>query len=345
MNARIHVDAPDRPASTQPARRSAPGWFPGLSTVTPRVRRGAALGRFARGRAAGALLFAPALIGAPPAPAQEAPQAGFSVGAGVVGGSSRELDGGGEASVTSAGIGLSHRWAANPGAIEAGLRVDTEDWTFDDPAGFGAGAPWDRLYRIGVSAGWQRPVAERWRLGWRASLGLAAEEGADMERARSGAIGMTLLHVASPDFSWGLALSASREIGRQRVRVVPLIDWRFAERWRLGSLAPGAALGAAGLELSYRASSTWSAGIGIGASEHRYRLDDRGPGDGGIAQTRSRPVFARIGWTPQPGHRLELYGGVDSGGELRLEDRERRLVEETDLERGPFIGLGWSSRF
>lgn len=299
-------------------------------------------------RRAGRLLLAPAMLVATSLQAQEpggGPPSGFTIGAGVLASPARDLDGGGDAAVTTAGVGLSHRWTRPPGAFELGLRYDTEDWDFDAPGAFGGTAPWGRLHRLGLSAGWQQPLGPDWRLGLRAAFGLAAEDGADLGESRTASVGATVTRSISPGLTLGLGLAVSREIGRNRVRAFPLIDWRFADGWRLGSVAPGSAVGPVGLEVGYRIDPAWNLALGIGTGDRRYRLDDQGPSDGGIAQTSGRPVFLRLGWAPLPGHRFELIGGVDAGGELRLEDRQQRLVREVDLDRGPFIGLGWSSRF
>lgn len=317
---------------------------PRLPVPADPPRPAAGVRRLRRARLIGALLAGPALTLAPLAQAQPA-EPPWRFGAALVGGQKADLDGGGEASVHVGALHLNRSFDGGAaGRFELGLQHETQDWDFEGPTAFGPEAPWGRLHHTELNLDLRRPFGDRWLTTGRVALGSAAESGARRRASMTGQLGFGALRLASPSLSYGAMLLVSRDVGETRWRVFPLVDWRFAEGWRLGNAESLGGLPSL-IELGYRRSERWQFALGAGARNQRYRLDDEGPTLGGIARVEQLPLYARATWTVAPGQRIDLFGGATVNGSLRLEDRQRRLLREDDLDTAGFIGIAWNGRF
>jgi hypothetical protein len=126
---------------------------------------------------------------------------------------------------------------------------------------------------------------------------------------------------------------------------VLIIKWKITDQL---SLETGRGIGATlgpGLILQWKASDKWNLSIGGRYEKLRFRLNDEGVAPKGIGQDRTFPVFGGIGYSFSRLAQMSLFGGVELGGELKLEDENGGPIVKENYGAGGFAGVAFSFRF
>ena len=257
-----------------------------------------------------------------------------------------DLDGGGHYSAQSAivrtGV-LGDLGRGNRAGVT--LNYDYTDYSFSNPVRFGGAAPWNIVQRYGVSVPLSFGLSDGWRVGLAPSFDWFRENGAD----------------AGDAFTWGGIVSATKRFDNgnrlgfgmgvfdriEETSVFPfvLVDWRISDRWRLVNPLPAGPTGPAGLELDYRFDSGWNVGLGAAWRNARFRLSNDGAVPSGIGEERGVPVFLRATHAFGEQMSLNLYTGLVTAGELRVEDSSGKELSQVDFDTAPFFGATFSARF
>jgi hypothetical protein len=225
------------------------------------------------------------------------------------------------------------------------LRLDGEDWRFSDPSGFGGVAPWDQVYRAGLSV----PLSLRTEGGWRFSLTptleSAAETGARLsESLEYGATG-SVARALTSDLTLGVGVGVFDKIEETSAFPFLVIDWRITERLRLTNPFAAGPAGPAGLELTYRFGSGWTAGVGAAYRSYRFRLDEHGKVPNGVGEHRVLPIFLQLQRALTDQLSISLYAGVATATRLRVETSNGRGLYEEDQDPAAMLGLTLIGRF
>lgn len=256
------------------------------------------------------------------------------------------LDRGGSAGFSGLLGSVSHAWPL-PGRASIGLGVqfNYQNWQFDRPRGLGGQAPWDQIYRVGLSLPYSQGLGTHWQLRLTPTIEYAGESGARFADALSYGGTAALARRFGPDLSLGLG--AGLFVGLEQTRSFPFlfVDWRLSDRLRLRNSATAGPAGPAGLELAYALPAGWQAGVGGAWRSFRQRLDRNGPHPGGIGEYRSVPVYLRLGRDLGPQLSLDLYAGATLGSRLRVEDASGRRLYQDDQATAALLGLSFSGRF
>lgn len=212
---------------------------------------------------------------------------------------------------------------------------------------FAGSGPWEDVH----GALWASRL--RWRAGdqWSFFAGpLVIFEGESGSDFGDGWMGGGLLGFAwspGPDLRLGLAFGAISQIEDDaRFLIVPNVDWRFFDTWRLrtGILELGAGLGIGG-ELAWQLAPRLEWAFGAQVQRRRMRLDDGGANPDGVGQDRSVPVYAKLVFEAADPVALEVFGGAHFAGELRVENRRGTKLVERDYDPQAFLGLRARFRF
>ena len=257
-----------------------------------------------------------------------------------------DLDGGGDYSAQSAIVRMGVSGDLGRGN-RAGVTLNYEytDYSFSNPVRLGNVAPWNIVQRYGVSVPLSFGLSDGWSVGLAPSFDWFRENGAD----------------AGDAFAWGGIVSATRRFDNgnrlgfgmgvfdriEETSVFPflLVDWRISDRWRLVNPLPAGPTGPAGLELEYRLDSDWNVGLGAAWRNTRFRLSNDGPVPNGIGEERGAPVFLRATHALGEQMSLNLYAGLVTAGQLRVENSSGNELSQVDFDTAPFFGATFSARF
>jgi hypothetical protein len=257
-----------------------------------------------------------------------------------------DLDGGGDYSAWSAILR-----AGVLGELGAGRRAGVvfnygyTDYAFSSPTAFGGVAPWGAVQRYGVAAPLSLALSDGWNVGLTPSVDWIHEKSADAGDALNwGAIASATKLFADGN-RLGFGLAVFDRLDETSVFPLLLVDWKLSDRWRLVNPLPAGPTGPAGLELDYRFDAGWNLGLGAAWRTTRFRLGNSGPAPNGVGEERGVPVFLRAALTFGPAVALNLYGGLVTGGQLRVEDRSGNVTRQVDVDTAPLFGATLSARF
>jgi hypothetical protein len=257
-----------------------------------------------------------------------------------------QLDGGGHYSAGSAIIRAGASSDLGRGS-RAGvtLNYDYTDYFFSDPVRFGGAAPWNIVQRYGVSGLLSFGLRDGWGVGIAPSFDWFRENGAEAGKA----------------FTWGGIVSATKRFddgnrfgfgmgvfdGIEKTSIFPflLVDWRISDRWRVVNPLPAGPTGPAGLEIEYRLVGGWNIGLGAAWRNTRFRLNKDGAVPNGIGEERGVPLFLRATRALGELQSLNLYAGLVTNGQLRVEDSSGNEMRRVDFNATPIIGATFLARF
>jgi hypothetical protein len=257
---------------------------------------------------------------------------------------SSELDDGGSFGRGSLLLGGGHRFRFDDAfGLLANFVYQGSYYDFTDGARPFA---WDDVHQLtGVALGtWK--LDERWSLQGGGLVRASAESGADWGDAVTGGGILGFGYRASDQLQVGLLLGAVSQIENPvSLLLVPQVDWRFAERWRLHVGLTRIGYTGIGPELSYAPSDAIEIAVGASYQSRRYRLDDHVGIRDGVGQETNAPVYARLGWRPLENVRLDLVAGVSVAGQIRLEDDDGDRLQTSSYDAAPLLGLNGEIAF
>jgi len=257
-----------------------------------------------------------------------------------------DLDGGGDYSAWST-ILRAGTFGDLGGGNRAGVtfNVDYTDFSFSNPAAFGGVAPWGVVQRYGAAAPLAFKLQDGWFLGVIPSLDWIGEKGADSGESLTWGAVVTATRFFPNGNRIGFGLGVFDRLEETGVFPLIVVDWALSDRWRLTNPLPAGPTGPAGLELDYRFDGGWNAGIGAAWRSTRFRLSQTGPVAGGIGEERGVPVFLRATRGFGQGVSLNLYAGLVTAGELRVENPSGTVLRKVEFDTAPLFGATLSARF
>jgi len=231
-------------------------------------------------------------------------------------------------------------------SISLSIGYNRSNYGFSGPTGLAGSDPWNGVNTISIGVPVRWGFHERWTLFIVPAMRWAAEDGADWARSISGG-GFAGLSVRISDhLTLGPGFGALTQLeDRPAYFPVLIIDWKITENLKLETgRGLGASLGP-GLQLSYAISETWLVALGGRYERFRFRLHPGAPSPGGVGQDSGMPIYvgARYSWSKQGS--VSLLGGVNLGGELRLDDASGEEVTSSDYNPAPFLGLSLDLKF
>lgn len=225
------------------------------------------------------------------------------------------------------------------------LRYDYEHSAFKSPAFTGGARPWSDIHTIQGALSYTRSTDDRWLIHVSPSLRFSGESGAKTSDALAWGAMLSISRVISPDLVLGAGISYTDDIDRHTVFPVVLVQWNITDRLALGNAPRTGPSGPSGLELSCRIGENGEIAVGGGWRSKRFRLERHGFVPGGVAQSRSLPLWLRVSRSLSAAARLDLYGGVLLSGDLRIDDVHGNRVAGDDHATAAFVTGALSARF
>lgn len=279
------------------------------------------------------------------------PQKGWSTMArgGAVYQFDTDMDKGGsfDASRFNIEIGRGYTWDPQT-ALGLSFSYSYDGYSFSGGQGldFAARNPWENINTFSLSAPMRRAINKEWTGFFIPSVRSTGESGADFNDTITGGV------LAGVSYRFGERLTIGPGIGvfsqlEDSATVIPilLIDWKITETLSLETGRGLAATLGPGLTLKYQPSSIWTFMVGGRMEELRFRLDKDGIDQGGIGEDSSYPVFMACTYNVSPKVSTSLVGGVEFGGEMRLEDQNGNLIVKESYDPGVYLGLTFNASF
>jgi hypothetical protein len=214
------------------------------------------------------------------------------------------------------------------------------DYDFDGAGG----VLWDDIHQFNAVALFDYQINESWSLLGGGIFRLAAEGGADVDDSLSGGgVGGFLYHWGENKTNRvGLLVGALSEIeDNATILPLPILNWQFADSWKLRlGVTQIAAIGY-GPELTWMLTDSLDLGLGASYQRRRFRLDrgDR------VGEETSVPIYAKFGFHPSQHSVIELFAGVAVGGEVRQETKGGSKIFDKDVDPAATLGLRGQIRF
>lgn len=258
-----------------------------------------------------------------------------------------DIDDGGSYNATrftiQAGAGYSRDRQTN---VSFSLGYSYDDYDFSGKDGFGSYNPWEDIHTISFGVPMSLGIDDHWTAFVIPSIRSTGESGADFDETITGGVLGGFSYRFSDKLTIGPGLGVISQL-EESATVIPIliVDWKITDKW---SLDTGRGLGATlgpGLTLNYQPNSEWRFGIGGRYESLRFRLDKKGEIGGGVGEESSFPLFVSSTYNVTPKANISLVGGVELGGELKLEDKDGRTVKEESYDTGLFLGATFSLRY
>ena len=256
------------------------------------------------------------------------------------------IDGGGDYSMAGAIVraGVT-RSLGGPNLAGVTFNYDYLDYSFSNPAAFGGVAPWNVVQRYGVAAPLMFGVSEGWLLTVIPSVDWFRENGASEGDSLTFGAVLSATRFFADGNRLGLGVGVFQRLEKTSYFPLLLVDWKLSDRWRLTNPLSAGPTGPAGLEIDYRLDGGWNLGLGAAWRTTRFRLSETGPVPNGIGEERGLPVFVRATRSFGGGMAMNLYAGVVTAGQLRVEDKNGNGLREVDVDPTPLLAVTFSARF
>jgi len=256
------------------------------------------------------------------------------------------IDGGGDYSMFGAIVRAGVMGSiGGPNLAGVTFNYDYLDYSFSNPAAFGGAAPWNVVRRYGVAAPLMFGVGEGWLLTVIPSVDWFRENDADEGESLTFGGVLSATRLFGDGNRLGLGVGVFQRLEKTSFFPLLLVDWKLGDRWRLVNPLSAGPTGPAGLEIDYRLDGGWNLGLGAAWRTTRFRLSESGPVPNGIGEERGFPVFLRATRNFGGGIAMNLYAGVVTAGQLRIEDRNGNALREVDVDPAPLVGVTFSARF
>jgi hypothetical protein len=222
-------------------------------------------------------------------------------------------------------------------SLGLGVGVERSWYDFDNATSLDAsGDPFGEVTDTELSLRYSAPLNDRTTWFVLGSVGLAAEDGADLSESLvyTGAGGFTTQ--ASDSLRWGVGVLVRSRI-EDDVLVIPIpqIRWDISDRWTLESIRAGARLG-------YEHSDSLTYGLQAEYVSRSFRLDEDGPIPDGAATDRGVPASFFAEYKPTPAVTFVANLGASVYSNIELFDDDGNDLADDDLD--PAVFLSFSAR-
>jgi hypothetical protein len=279
------------------------------------------------------------------------PQAGWSsvVRGGAVYQFDTDLDEGGgyNSDRYNVQVSQSYAWTRRDTATLAlSYSLDSYDFSNGQSDGIAYGSPWENIHTLSVSSPLRKGIGEKWTAFVIPSLRSTGESDADFSKTITGGAFTGFSYRFSDRLTIGPGIGAFTQL-EESATIFPvlIVNWKITEKLSLETGRGLAATLGPGLTLNYKATPKLRLGVGGRYEKLRFRLDKDGEVAGGIGEDSSFPLFVNGTYSINRKTSISLVGGIETGGELKIENSKGHTVIEESSDPGIFTGITFSARF
>jgi Ca2+-binding EF-hand superfamily protein len=218
-------------------------------------------------------------------------------------------------------------------------------YSFSTGTAEGVFEPWEDVHNISLGLPVRWGMGKKWSGFLNPTIRATGEQGAAFNDSLTGGVFGGAAYRFSDRLVIGPGIGVISQL-EESATVFPIliIDWKITDRL---SLETGSGLGATlgpGLVLNYQLNKNLMFSLGGRYEKLRFRLDEDGAVPSGIGEDTSFPVFIGCSYEITPQARLSLVGGIETSGDLRLEEKDGKLIRKESYDSGGFFGLTFNIR-
>jgi hypothetical protein len=257
-----------------------------------------------------------------------------------------DLDTDGDFGLQTYGVAANYKRGLTDGhMIGFGAAAGIDNYSFSDATAFGVRDPWDDIRRFALNMQYNYQLDREQSLFVMPSIEYVGESGADLsDSLRYGGIAG---YVKQFSRTLTLGIGGAFYAGMEDSSGFPviLVNWQFADDWRVGnSFRPGPTT-PAGLEIGYTGIDHWEFGFGAAYSSTRFALDDSGTAPEGYGDNESAVVYLRATYGVSAQSALDLFLGTTVGGELTIDDSDGDKIASEDYDPSLVLSIAYSYSF
>ena len=239
-------------------------------------------------------------------------------------------------------VGQNYAWSRRDTVTLAlGYSYDAYDFSDGEPDGIASGSPWEDIHTLSISSPLRMGIGDKWTAFFIPSLRSTGESGADFSKTITGGGFTGVSYRFSDRLTIGPGIGAFTQLeDSTTVFPVLIINWKITDKFSLETGGGQAATLGPGLTLSYRPNPKLRIAVGGRYEKLRFRLEKDG-----VGEDSSFPIFASCTYNINRKALVSLVGGVETGGELRLEDSKGHSILEESYDPGIFSGMTFRMRF
>ncbi len=229
-------------------------------------------------------------------------------------------------------------------SLAFGYGYDGYDFKGDN--GFGALRPWDDIHSFSLSTPIRFTKGQNWSFFIVPTLRFTGESSADLSDSLTGGGFAGFAYRVNERLTIGPGLGVITQLEDDAsIFPVLIINWKITDTISLETGRGLAATLGPGISLNWSITEQLLLTLGGRYEKLRFRLDDTAPYPDGIGQDKSFPVFWGVTYTFNSSAKVSLIGGVETAGELQLEDHEGNVLKQQDYESAAFLGFSFYFRF
>lgn len=260
-----------------------------------------------------------------------------------------DLDKGGSYSSGRYNIEIGQSYSRNSqNSATLALSYSFDDYNFSggESGGLAALSPWDNIHSFSISTPIRMGTDNNWSAFFIPSLRSTGETGAEFNETITGGAFAGFSYKFGKHLTLGPGLGVVTQL-EESASIFPvlIVKWNITDKLSLETGRGLAATLGPGLTLSYKANQKWQFALGGRYEKLRFRLDKNGDIPGGIGEDTSFPLFASTTYNVNRKTSVSLVGGLELGGELKVENSKGESIIEESSDPGIFTGLTFNIRF
>ena len=241
--------------------------------------------------------------------------------------------------------GLGYAWDRRT-SVSLSFGAGRSDYDFSPRATIAGEQPWNRIedYRISVPLRFSPTQSSSVIV--IPSIRTSAATNASLQDGRTEGVLAGVSWNLSETLSIGPGLGWFSEIdGGSSAFPILLVDWKFADKWRLNTGPGFAASQGPGLTLSYQLTERLTLALAGRYERIQFALRGNPARRGSIGEDKGVPLLLSLDYSPWPMTSVSAVLGAKFEGSLELEDERGGRIARSDFETAPVIGVAFTSRF
>jgi len=221
-----------------------------------------------------------------------------------------------------------------------------DGYDFKGENGFAALHPWDDIHSFRLSAPIRVNKGQNWSFLVVPTVRVTGEKSADLGDSLTGGGFTGFAYRFNERLTIGPGLGVITQLEDDAsIFPVLIINWKITDTISLETGRGLAATQGPGISLNWSITEKLLLTLGGRYEKLRFRLADTAAYPGGIGEDKSFPVVGGITFIFNSSAKVSLIGGIETAGELQLEDHDGKVLKQQDYENAAFLGFSFYFRF